>query len=475
MKINFNIFRRSQFWFTLLALLFTVCFCFLIILFYLNTSPYSAINLLLGTLKNKELVYDTSNLYEYSEPVSHLHTVKRFVDLIGNPDLINDSASTIGVDVKSAFLQYVSLAEDFSNISNLITSWYDKYLAFNDRKLYLFQVKNGKIFMKSLDVPDIDRIEYAYIFKSGNIMFCDNQNAYYSHDNLFSYQKSELLDIDGKAYVPNKYGNFFSLAVDGIQTIDGKEIRVWGNYSNYGVWKPGKERSEQLQVWYTIDEGKTIKSAYKFTHSEPKLLARHIHAVNMCPWDNSFWLQTGDGLNECHWLQGKYDWDEDLWNWRLIASGDEMSYYKSTGFAFYDNYVFWADDSSDPSKHGIWKTPYTNLISSKIDINQFEKSLSTNKEFGLFAGNEKGFLIASQYFKSPDSKYKIFVSRDGGVNWMSINTTYQIINLIPPNQHGVILGNYFINQETLEAVHQWDWKPSIFVNSYLDERIIIKR
>lgn len=475
MKIKSTIFRSSQFWLTILLVSFTLCFCFLIILFYLNATPYSAIKLLLGKLENEEIVYDTSDLYDYSEPVAHLETVKLFWDLIENSEPNNDHESVVGADVKNEFLSFTKLANDFINLSNLVTTWDDKYLAFNNRRLYLFQISTGKIFMKSLDVPDVERIEYAYIYKSGNILFCDNQNAYYSHDNLFTYKKADVLDFDGKPNAANKYGNFFSLVIDNRQIIDGKEIRVWGNYSNYGIWKPGKERSEQIQVWYTVDEGKTIKSAYRFGESEPKLHARHIHSVNMCPWDDTFWVQTGDDLNECHWIRGKYNWDEDSWTWNIVASGDELSNFKSTGFVFYNNYVYWSDDSSDPNKHGIWKTPYSNLINTKIDVNQFEKVLSTNKEIGWFTGDQKGFMLASQYFKSVDDKYKIFTSYDGGVTWTSFNTAHQIINIIPPNEHSIVLGNYFINQETLEAVHHWDWKPSVFVNSYFIESVVSER
>jgi hypothetical protein len=187
----------------------------------------------------------------------------------------------------------------------------------------------------------------------------------------------------------------------------------------------------------------------------------------MCPWDNSFWVQTGDGVNECHWMQGKYDWENDTWNWNLAASGDELSFSKSTGIVFHDDFVFWSDDSSDPKNHGIWKTPYSNLVSNDIDTMLFEKALDLDKEIAMLVGNREGFMIASQYFKSADNRYKVFLSNDAGLTWQTISTSFQIANLHPPNRFGHLLGNYFVNQETFEAMHYWNMSPSILINSYM--------
>ncbi len=454
--------------------LLIICLSFIIILIYFDITPSSFIKSIFEKISIQSEKIDNSNSYSYSEPVDHIESVQSILNLLkeNGSEAIPDI--DIGTDVTEEFLNYANMVNDFGNLSNLVTTWDNKYLAYNNSKLFLFQVLGNKIYLRSLDVPGVKKIKFAYIFESGNIIFCDYDNAYYSHDNLLSFQKSSVLDADGKQYLASKHGNFFSLGIDSRQIIKNKEIRVWGNYTNYGDWQPGVSRSEQIQVWYTVDEGKTIKIAYKFGYTTPKLICRHIHAVNMCPWDNTFWIQSGDMNNECHWIQGKYNWEEDKWHWEVKASGDHMSYYKSTGFVFYDNYVFWADDSSDPEKHGIWRTAYSNLINKKIDTNRFEKILDTNKEIAKLVGNKEGFMIASQYFKSDDNKYKIFVTANGGETWKISNTTFQIINIHPPNVFGQILGNYFINQETFEAIHYWDGGPSIFINSYLKNSKLLK-
>lgn len=466
MKNKINIFINHIVSKVLIILLF-LCLTFIALLIYTDYSPSSLFNSVLQNISSEPKQFDNSNLYTHSEPIDHLESVNSILNVLKKPDTSSAPETDIGIDVTDRFINYTTLVSDFSNLSNLIASWDNNYLAFYDQKLLLFKILKNKIYLKTLDVPGINEIRFAYIFKNGNILFTDYTNAYYSHDNLTTFHKSDILDIDGKKYSPNKYGNFFSLVIDGRQFIDNKEIRVWGNYATYGVWQPGISRSEQIQVWYTIDEGKTIKTAYKFGHNIPKLSARHVHAVNMCPWDNTFWVQTGDMKNECHWIQGKYNWKQDSWSWDVKASGDHMSYFKSTGFVFLDNYVFWADDSSDPEKHGIWKTPYSNLIANNIDIKLFEKVFDTDQKIISLYGNNKGFMIASQYFKSNDNKYKIFSTSDGGSTWLTKITAFQIVNIHPPNAFGQILGNYFVNQQTFEAVHFWDLAPSVFINSYL--------
>lgn len=451
----------------ILILLLAVCLSFIFILGYFNKSPQSLLITLFGKFIDHNEQFDNTNLYHYTKPVDEFETVSSILKILDDVDAGNGITEDIGLDVTDNFRNYARLASDFSNLSSLITTWDNKYLAFNKSKIFLFEILGNKIYLKSIKVPEIKEIRFAYIFKSGNILFCDHNTAYYSHDNLKTYHKSTVLDTDGREYLTNNLGNFFNLVIDGRQIIDGKEIRVWGNYTNYGIWQPGIMRSEQVQVWYTVDEGKTIKVAYKFGSTIPQLKARHIHAVNMCPWDNTFWVQTGDMTNECHWIQGKYNWEKDAWSWDLKASGDHMSFFKSTGFVFFDNQVYWADDSSDPQKHGIWKTPYINMTAKNIDTKLFEKVFDTDKEIIELVGNNEGHMIASQYFKSDDNKYKIFNTYDGGQTWSTNNTAFQIINMHPPNIFGHILGNYFINQETFEAVQFWDVSPSLFVNSYL--------
>ncbi|OGU64875.1 MAG: hypothetical protein A2W30_02750 [Ignavibacteria bacterium RBG_16_36_9] len=474
MKNKVSLISRHPLNLQVLIVLLITSLSFISILIYLDQSPFSFFKSIFGKIGIQPEKFDNSSLYSYSEPVDHLEVIHSILDVLAESDASSIPKIDIGTDVTDKFLNYANIVEDFSSLSNLVTTWDNKYLAFNNSKLFLFQILRNKIYLRSLDVPGIENIKFAYIFKSGNILFCDYKNAYYSNDNLLTFNKSNILDVDGKQYLANDHGNFFSIGIDGRQIIDDKEIRVWGNYINYGAWQPGISRSEEVQVWYTTDEGKTIKAAYKFGYSNPRLLSRHIHAVNMCPWDNTFWVQTGDMSNECHWIQGKYNWKEDSWSWNVKASGDHMSYYKSTGFVFHNNYVFWSNDSSDPKKYGIWKTPYSNLTGKNIDTNLFEKVLRTDKEISNLVGNNEGFMIASQYFKSNDNKYKIFATYDGGLTWRTTNTFFQILNIHLPNAYGQILGNYFINQETFDAIHYWDMAPSIFINSYLKKTQLTK-
>lgn len=75
-----------------------------------------------------------------------------------------------------------------------------------------------------------------------------------------------------------------------------KEILCWGGYNN-------EDKEFKPRLWMTSDSGRTVRCTYKFG-DWGQLKARHVHAVNFNISDCSFWAQTGDFTDQCHWLQG---------------------------------------------------------------------------------------------------------------------------------------------------------------------------
>ncbi len=448
-------------------------FGFILLLAYSNQSPIRFAKSILSSFTDKQQKYDNTNVVNKIEPFDESEIISSLLKIINQSGKTFKQENVTGENVTMNFTKFAELSEDFKSLSYIISSWENKFLAYDKSTLFLFQIAGNDIFLRKLKVTDVEKIEYAFIFKSGNILFGDHQNLYYSDDNLSTYNKSKIFDANGDEFIPDQFGNFYCLVTDLRQIIDGKELRVWGNYTNYGAWVPGAERSTQVQVWYTADEGKTIRMAYKF-NTDSTVRARHVHSVNFCSWDNSFWIQTGDMYGECNWLQGNYNFESDTWSWNVKATGDHLSYYKTTGFVFHNDTLFWADDSSDPKKHGIWKTPYSNMIADKIDQTKFQKAFDSDKEMTNFTGHPDGFMLGVQDFKSLDGKHKIFISQDGGLSWRTIETAYQIANIHRKNDFGLVVGNYFVNQPSFESIHFWDWKPSLFVNSYIRKYDYVK-
>lgn len=467
MKTENNSGSTNKLKLNILYIIILLSFGFILYLAYTNQSPIRFAKSFLSSFTDKQEKYDNTNVINKIEPFDESEIISSLVKILNQSGQTVKQENVTGENVTKNFLSFADLSEDFKSLSYLVSTWENKFLAFDKSTLFLFQVSGKDLFMRKMKVPDVEKIEYAFIFKSGNILFGDHKNLYYSDDNLSTYNKSKLFDADGKEFKPDNYGNFYCLVTDVRQIINGKELRVWGNYTNYGAWVPGAERSTQVQVWYTADEGRTVRMAYKF-NTDSTMRARHVHSVNFCLWDNSFWIQSGDMFGECNWIQGKYNIESDIWTWNVKATGDHMSYYKTTGFVFHNDTLFWSDDSSDPQKHGIWKTPYSNMIADKIDETKFQKAFESDKEMTNFTGYPDGFMLGVQDFKSLDGKHKIFVSEDGGLSWKTIETAYQIANIHRKNDFGLVLGNYFVNQPSFESIHFWDWKPSLFVNSYIE-------
>jgi hypothetical protein len=121
--------------------------------------------------------------------------------------------------------------------------------------------------------------------------------------------------------------------------VDGVEMMVWGNYCNVlGGASP-------VNIYYSIDGGRTVKIAYTFGQSpyfrdngsegggatgtllgnpDNPVHCRHIHTVAYNPAENAFYASTGDADRpegyECHWLRGTYDATKDQWHWKVIVS-----------------------------------------------------------------------------------------------------------------------------------------------------------
>ena len=271
-----------------------------------------------------------------------------------------DKATIVGkgvtVTVREHYLDY-----SFST-RHICTQRGAKVLAFDDGVLSL-SVDGGATFaITKTTSPAISIITFAHIFEDGNILFADHTKCYYSDDNLSTYAESTVLGIDGNPFVPGTYNNFRGVNYDNVSIADA-EILVWGAYITEGTGQ-----YNNVNGWYSIDSGVTVKSCYKAGVTGTPvatLAARHIHAINFNPADNTFWIQTGDGTDTCNWIKGEYNWGTDAWTWTKIAGDNESSgenvnstYYKTSGMIFVGTDVYWGSDSDNAARYGIYKVAY---------------------------------------------------------------------------------------------------------------------
>ena len=280
----------------------------------------------------------------------------------------------------------------------------DKRLKFVSNILSL-SLNNGVSYDITLDLTGVcDIVQYSKILDNGVIGWAGQTKFYYSTDNLATYHESTVLNIAGTAYVPNTYNNFKGLSHHRKLTIpSGKELVCWANYST--------DAADNSNVWYTIDDFVTIKSAFAKGVSLEAIDYRHIDSINYCAIDDSWWITTGDS-GYCKWIKGIYTPSTDSWAWEIINEGDE---WHMTGLSFDDTYCYLGSDTVGlPTYFGVWRIPYSNMSTAK---ESWTMILDLNIIFGCYTDFGNGLVIASE-----GGVHRFSFSYDYGATWDSPHT-----------------------------------------------------
>mgnify|MGYP002631535823 CR=1 FL=1 len=314
----------------------------------------------------------------------------------------------------------------------------NKAFGFVDGKILLSE-DNGRTWPHSTAFPNADKITFSCILKDGNILFATRTKLYLSTDNLKTYRQTIVKDADGSDYLPhnpldpNRPGWYFH-PLDGVHTwdVNGSEMLVWGNYCNVlGGAVPAN-------IFYSIDQGQTVKIAYSFGRNpqfqqpgadnaallgnpDNPVICRHIHCVAYNPAENAFYACTGDhdrdSLQECHWLRGTYDAGNDAWDWYVLVSVNSNSRYKSGGINFVDGQLYWAADANGsngtlPHDRGIFRCDPADLANPKKHTKLFDPQYESANMI-----IEDGVILSAHY--APASPYHtgFIISPDLGKTW----------------------------------------------------------
>lgn len=284
---------------------------------------------------------------------------------------------------------------------NLIASK-DNFLVKREGLKISLSRDSGETFNEELDITEVGELKNIYLFQNGELMVSNHTQTFYSEDWETLYE-SAIYDIDGSPFVPESPTDNFSTfkTNKNRQIVDGQELWCWGNYT---------QNHNNIRVWYTIDNGKTIKCCFKFKETIPindtdPTLCRHVHSVDFNPADNTFWIQTGDEptTRDSHWIKGTYNLTLDTWEWERIGTGDN---YKTSNMVFQGDYIYYAwdisfggvarvkyDEVNLPEKHElVFATP-----NDCIGIYQGERG-----DMVVFLTNWGGSKRASTLFYSPD-------------------------------------------------------------------------
>jgi hypothetical protein len=316
---------------------------------------------------------------------------------------------------KSQSITITGVGYHFSDL-HLCTTKGDKILAFDGVGVLSLSLDKGATYPITLDLTGIcNIITRARIYPNGNIMWANHTKCFYSTDDLATYHESTVLDINGDPFVPTTYDNFKVITNIEDVIINGIVIDVWGNYSILAG-----TQDDNINCWYTIDSGVTIKSCFKAGVSLSGQAFRHIHAVNFISVDNSFWMHTGDGSSgktDCFWNKGTYNTVTDTWTWENKKAGQIIDLCKSTGFAYYNGYVYWGSDSSSEGYKGIYKCLYSDIL----DESKYVKVVDTTGTYGQivsFFGGANGVIIANEVLLK-----RLHISVDFGATWSVYDLT----------------------------------------------------
>lgn len=319
----------------------------------------------------------------------------------------------------------------------------NKAFGFGQGKVYLSE-DNGQTWSHDAIFRDADKITFSCILGNGNILFATRTSLFLSTDNLSSYKEIVVEDTDGSDYRPHQpidpeNPGWYFHPLDGVHTwdVNGSEMLVWGNYCNVlGGAVP-------VNIYYSTDHGETVKIAYSFgqspTFQQPgaspddqlgnpdnPVVCRHIHCVAYNPAENAFYACTGDhdrtdadGNNhqECHWLRGTYDANNDSWEWTVLVSVNSNSRYKSGGINFVDGQLYWAADANGkngtmPHDRGIFRCAPADLA----DPTKHELLFNPHYESANMI-IEDDVILSAHY--APASPYAtgIIYSPDLGKSW----------------------------------------------------------
>ena len=206
-----------------------------------------------------------------------------------------------------------------------------------------------------------------------------------------------------------------------IWKVDDKEIIVWGDYS-YGE---NSDRNYVARVWYSCDLGRSVKCAIRFnkTKIDGKVQGcRHTHGVKYDKYENVFYIMTGDRDSQSQLIKGKYDAQNDKWDFHRLGSGD---YYKFAGIYFDKEYAYLVTDYTT-------KTIQSGLIRCRKD------SLHDSSRFEYLYKNEENRALLCCEF---DMNGNRVLMPDGSVSTFLYYArgNYDFVE-IPLNKKGYIVG-----------------------------------
>lgn len=213
-------------------------------------------------------------------------------------------------------------------------------------------------------------IAHAHFFGDGTLLLCTWEKAYWTTD-FVTFTETAIYDENGSPWTCESggYHFFWQQKCDSVEVIDGVEMHYWGDYRLAG----------NVRLWYTTDNGRTLKCAFNFGTSQidgQTIHARHPHQFIYNKYDGYFYVTTGDhnGATEIHLMRGRYSVNNDSWTWEMVGEGDNYKF----GQLFFDEAFMYAiTDYANVQNllpKGILKCPMDKLSTPSAYTNAWQDS-----------------------------------------------------------------------------------------------------
>lgn len=352
-------------------------------------------------------------------------------------DELDDSSS-------NKFPTYIEFGEN-EGVMYTIDNFIMKHIYENEVEYLCFSTDLGKNWIQVENTFDT-RITHAHYFIDGTLLMCTPTKCYWTKD-FQTFTESVVYDYDGSLFQPESDTRFYNIPKF-------KENRTFVNNEEWHLWGDYIITTTKPRLWYTKDNGRTIRAAHAFGLSSidgTVYSARHIHAFEYNPYDEHFYAFTGDSATECHIIKGQYN--NGTWTWEHIVTG---ALWKLTSPVFFKGYFAAVTDYTDSSlseKKGLVRCP-TNAISEE-NICYLFKATSSMMENAALSGyiyDKNGWRVMTCDYRGGN---KVLMAKNNyDFTWVYNTNGERMSSFIGPNANGDV---YVFYRDVGASVSGEDW------------------
>lgn len=342
------------------------------------------------------------------------------------------------------FPTYIEFGEN-EGVMYTIDNFIMKHIYENEVEYLCFSTDLGKNWIQVENTFDT-RITHAHYFIDGTLLMCTPTKCYWTKD-FQTFTESVMYDYDGSLFQPESGTRFYNIPKF-------KENRTFVNNEEWHLWGDYIITTTKPRLWYTKDNGRTIRAAYAFGLSSidgTVYSARHIHAFEYNPFDEHFYAFTGDSATECHIIKGQYN--NGTWTWEHIVTG---ALWKLTSPVFFKGYFAAVTDYTDSSlseKKGLIRCP-VNAISEENICYLFKatSSMMGNAALSGYIYDKNGWRVMTCDYRGGD---KVLVAKNNyDFTWVYNTNGERMSSFIGPNANGDV---YVFYRNVGASVSGEDW------------------